>query len=142
MPVNWSAYEVIAEFFSEHVQGIDGVRVYGHMDYGKKDSSLGWRFTDAWLSMAGAGDKGIPNGVPVDEWGIHVENCRPVRSSVTHGGAPNGPAAVFALQKYMDWLKRFAPPEAGGMTFSEAGPVPAQGTSRSRSFGTRHLRRT
>ena len=27
------------------------------MDYGKKDPSLGWRFTDAWLSMAGAADK-------------------------------------------------------------------------------------
>ncbi len=36
------------------------------MDYGKKDPSLGWRFTDAWLSMAGVGDKGIPNGKPVD----------------------------------------------------------------------------
>ncbi|MFV2090926.1 MAG: extracellular solute-binding protein, partial [Pseudomonadales bacterium] len=50
VPVNWSAYEDIAEFFSVHVQTIDGVRVYGHMDYGKKDPSLGWRFTDAWLS--------------------------------------------------------------------------------------------
>ena len=73
MPVNWSAYEDIAEFFSVHVQTIDGERVYGHMDYGKKDPSLGWRFTDAWLSMAGAGDAGIPNGLPVDEWGIRVE---------------------------------------------------------------------
>ena len=27
----------------------------------------------------------------------------------------------------MDWLKAYAPPEASGMTFSEAGPVPAQG---------------
>ncbi|HEX7035875.1 MAG TPA: ABC transporter substrate-binding protein [Pseudomonadales bacterium] len=127
VPVNWSAYEDIAEFFTEHVRTIDGVRVYGHMDYGKKDPSLGWRFTDAWLSMAGAGDKGIPNGVPVDEWGIRMEGCRPVGSSVTRGGATNGPAAVYALAKYIDWLKRFAPPEAAGMTFSEAGPVPAQG---------------
>jgi len=126
VPVNWSAYEDIAEFFTEHVKEIDGERVYGHMDYGKKDPSLGWRFTDAWLSMAGAGDKGIPNGLPVDEWGIRVEDCRPVGSSVTRGGAANGPAAVYALRKYMDWLKRFAPPEAAGMTFSEAGPVPAQ----------------
>jgi hypothetical protein len=31
------------------------------MDYGKKDPSHGWRFTDAWLSMAGNGDKGLPN---------------------------------------------------------------------------------
>ena len=127
VPVNWSAYEDIAEFFSKHVGEIDGERVYGHMDYGKKDPSLGWRFTDAWLSMAGAGDVGIPNGLPVDEWGIRVEGCRPVGSSVSRGGAANGPAAVYALQKYMDWLKQYAPPEAGGMTFSEAGPVPAQG---------------
>ncbi len=32
VPVNWSAYEDIAEFFTEHVKEIDGVRIYGHMD--------------------------------------------------------------------------------------------------------------
>ncbi|PAU57704.1 ABC transporter substrate-binding protein [Pseudomonas sp. PIC25] len=127
VPVNWSAYEDIAEFFSKHVKEIDGQRVYGHMDYGKKDPSLGWRFTDAWFSMAGAGDKGLPNGLPVDEWGIRVEGCRPVGSSVERGGDTNGPAAVFATTKYVDWLRQYAPPEAQGMTFSEAGPVPAQG---------------
>ncbi|MGV6847325.1 MAG: extracellular solute-binding protein, partial [Marinibacterium sp.] len=36
VPVNWSAYEDIAQFFSEDVKEIDGVRVYGHMDYGKR----------------------------------------------------------------------------------------------------------
>src|SRR5689334_23124495 len=82
VPQNWSAYEDIAEFFTNDVKEIDGVRIYGHMDYGKKDPSLGWRFTDAWLSMAGNGDKGIPNGLPVDEWGIRMEGCRPVGSSV------------------------------------------------------------
>ena len=57
------------------------------MDYGKKDPSLGWRFTDAWMSMAGKGDKGEPNGLPVDEWGIRVdENSRPVGSCVARGG--------------------------------------------------------
>ena len=127
VPVNWSAYEDIAEFFSVHVKEIDGERVYGHMDYGKKDPSLGWRFTDAWFSMAGAGDKGLPNGLPVDEWGIRVEECHPVGSSVSRGGATNGPAAVYATEKYVDWLREYAPPEAQGMTFSEAGPVPAQG---------------
>ncbi|MFB9884820.1 ABC transporter substrate-binding protein [Balneatrix alpica] len=127
VPKNWSAYEDIAEFFSVHVKEIDGQRVYGHMDYGKKDPSLGWRFTDAWFSMAGAGDKGIPNGLPVDEWGIRVDGCRPVGSSVARGGATNGPAAVYATTKYVDWLRQYAPPEAQGMTFSEAGPVPAQG---------------
>lgn len=127
VPVNWSAYEDIANFFSNDVKEIDGVKVYGHMDYGKRDPSLGWRFTDAWLSMAGEGDKGLPNGLPVDEWGIRMEGCRPVGSSVERGGGTNSPAAVYALEKYIDWLKKYAPPEAGGMTFSEAGPVPAQG---------------
>src|SRR5271154_5271157 len=57
VPVNWSAYEDIADYFTNVVKEIDGQKVYGHMDYGKKDPSLGWRFTDAWLSMAGNGDK-------------------------------------------------------------------------------------
>ncbi len=127
VPVNWSAYEDIAAFFSNDVKNIDGERVYGHMDYGKKDPSLGWRFTDAWFSMAGAGDKGIPNGLPVDEWGIRVDGNRPVGSSVSRGGATNGPAAVYATTKYVDWLRAYAPPEAQGMTFGEAGPVPGQG---------------
>ncbi|MEB0077526.1 MULTISPECIES: ABC transporter substrate-binding protein [unclassified Pseudomonas] len=127
VPVNWSAYEDIAEFFSNDVKEIDGKKVYGHMDYGKKDPSLGWRFTDAWFSMAGGGDKGLPNGKPVDEWGIRVEGCHPAGSSITRGGDTNGPAAVYATQKYIDWLKAYAPPAAAGMTFSEAGPVPAQG---------------
>ncbi|WP_018125620.1 ABC transporter substrate-binding protein [Desulfovibrio oxyclinae] len=127
VPVNWSAYEDIADFFTNEVKEIDGVRVYGHMDYGKKSPDLGWRFTDAWLSMAGAGDKGLPNGKPVDEWGIRVEDCRPAGASVARGGATNGPAAVYALTKYMEWLQKYAPPEALGMTFYESGPVPAQG---------------
>ncbi|MDX5595527.1 ABC transporter substrate-binding protein [Pseudovibrio sp. SPO723] len=127
VPVNWSAYEDIAEFFTNDVKEINGEKVYGHMDYGKKDPSLGWRFTDAWLSMAGAGDKGIPNGLPVDEWGIRVDGCAPVGSTVERGGATDGPAAVYSITKYIDWLKQYAPAEAAGMVFSEAGPVPAQG---------------
>ncbi|WP_432767381.1 ABC transporter substrate-binding protein [Roseateles cavernae] len=129
VPLNWSAYEDIAAFFSEDVKTIDGKPIYGHMDYGKKDPSLGWRFTDAWLSMAGTADKGIPNGMPVDEWGIRVaaDKCTPVGASVSRGGATNSPAAVYALTKYVDWMKKYAPKEATGMTFGEAGPVPAQG---------------
>ena len=128
VPVNWSAYHDIADFFTNDVKEINGERVYGHMDYGKKDPSLGWRFTDAWLSMAGAGDLGEPNGLPVDEWGIRVdENSRPVGSCVARGGATNGPAAVYSVNKYVEWLKNYAPPNAAGMVFSEAGPVPAQG---------------
>ncbi|MFZ6649212.1 ABC transporter substrate-binding protein [Undibacterium sp. TJN25] len=129
VPQNWSAYEDIAEFFTNDVKELDGKKIYGHMDYGKKDPSLGWRFTDAWLSMAGAADKGIPNGLPVDEWGIRVaaDKCTPVGASMSRGGATNSPAAVYALTKYIEWLKKYAPPTATGMTFGEAGPVPGQG---------------
>ncbi|QAA92908.1 ABC transporter substrate-binding protein [Pollutimonas thiosulfatoxidans] len=129
VPVNWTAYEDIANFFTNDVKTLDGKPIYGHMDYGKKDPSLGWRFTDAWLSMAGTADKGTPNGMPVDEWGIRVadDKCTPVGASVSRGGATNSPAAVYALTKYIDWMKQYAPREAQGMTFSESGPVPAQG---------------
>ncbi len=127
VPVNWSAYEDIADYFTNTVKQIDGERVYGHMDYGKKDPSLGWRFTDAWLSMAGAGDRGLPNGKPDDEWGIRMTDSRPRGSAITRGGDANGPAAVYACRKYVEWLKKYAPPEAAGMDFLESGPVPGQG---------------
>ena len=130
VPVNWSAYEDIAEFFTgrdlSHM-GVDG-DIFGNMDYGKKDPSLGWRYTDAWMSMAGMGDVGEPNGLPVDEWGVRVnENSQPVGSCVSRGGATNAPAAVYAVTKAIEWLQNYSPPAAAGMTFSEAGPIPAQG---------------
>ena len=137
VPLNWSAYEDIADFFTNDVKQIDGKPIYGHMDYGKKDPSLGWRFTDAWLSMAGAADKGYPNGRPVDEWGIrvdHADKCTPVGASVSRGGATNSPPSVYALRKYVEWLKKYAPKEAMGMTFGEAGPVPAQGQIAQQAF--------
>ncbi|MEX3317115.1 extracellular solute-binding protein [Sulfitobacter sp. PS-8MA] len=133
VPVNWSAYEDIAEFFTGRT--IDGVEVYGNMDYGKKDPSLGWRYTDAWMSMAGMGDVGEPNGLPVDEWGIRVnENSQPVGSCVARGGATNDAAAVYAVTKAIEWLENYSPPAAAGMTFSEAGPVPAQGAIAQQMF--------
>lgn len=126
VPLNWSAYEDIAEFFTG--REIDGQTVYGHMDYGRRDPSLGWRFHDSWLSMAGMGSQGLPFGNPVDDWGIRVnEDGNPVGASVSRGGATNSPASEFALRKMVDWLRDYAPPEAQGMTFGEAGPVPAQG---------------
>ncbi|MGI9413471.1 MAG: ABC transporter substrate-binding protein [Hyphomicrobiales bacterium] len=129
VPVNWSAYEDIAEFFSVHVKEIDGVRVYGHMDYGKRAPDLGWRMTDAWLSMAGAGSKGLPNGRPVDEWGIRMEEgtCNPVGASVERGGAANGPAAVYAIRKWDEWLRKFAPPGAASYDFYQSLPALSQG---------------
>jgi glycerol transport system substrate-binding protein len=129
VPVNWSAYEDIAEFFTDDVKEIDGVKVYGHMDYGKRAPDLGWRMTDAWLSMAGAGSKGLPNGVPVDEWGIRMEEgtCNPVGASVERGGAANGPAAVYAIRKWDEWLRKYAPPGAASYDFYQSLPALSQG---------------
>ncbi|PIE72423.1 MAG: ABC transporter substrate-binding protein [Deltaproteobacteria bacterium] len=129
VPVNWSAYEDIAEFFTRHVKEIDGVQVYGHMDYGKRAPDLGWRMTDAWLSMAGAGSKGYPNGVPVDEWGIRMEkgSCNPVGASVSRGGATNAPAAVYAIRKWDEWLRHYAPPGAASYDFYQSLPALSQG---------------
>jgi glycerol transport system substrate-binding protein len=138
VPVNWSAYEDIAEFFTGRdmsYMGGPSDGVFGSMDYGKKDPSLGWRYTDAWMSMAGMGDEGEPNGLPVDEWGIRVnENSQPVGSCVARGGATNGPAAVYAVTKAIEWLAKYTPPAAAGMTFSESGPVPAQGSIAQQMF--------
>jgi glycerol transport system substrate-binding protein len=125
VPLNWAAYEDIAKFFTG--REIDGQRVYGHLDYGKKSPSLGWRFTDAWLSIAGVGDVGLPNGSPVDEWGIRAEHRIPSAASVERGGEVNGPAAVYALTKYIEWLEKYAPPEAKAWQWVDAGPQAARG---------------
>lgn len=129
VPVNWSAYEDIAEFFSVHVKEIDGTTIYGHMDYGKRAPDLGWRMTDAWLSMAGAGSIGEPNGIPIDEWGIRMEagSCNPAGASVSRGGAANGPAAVYAIRKWDEWLRNYAPPGAASYDFYQSLPALSQG---------------
>ena len=129
VPVNWSAYEDIADFFSNDVKEIDGKAIYGHMDYGKRAPDLGWRMTDAWLSMAGEGSKGLPNGIPIDEWGIRMEpgTCNPVGASVSRGGGANGPAAVYAIRKWDEWLRQYAPPDAASYDFYQSLPALSQG---------------
>src|ERR671925_598105 len=129
VPVNWSAYEDIAEFFTNDVKEIDGVKVYGHMDYGKRAPDLGWRMTDAWLSMAGEGSPGLPNGRPIDEWGIRMEegSCNPAGASVSRGGETNGPASVYAIAKWDEWLRKYAPPGAADYDFYQSLPALSQG---------------
>ena len=69
----------------------------------------------------------IPNGKPVDEWGVRMDGGRPVGFSVERGGDTNGPAAAHSVAKYAD-------PQAVGMTVSESGPVPAQGNVAQKIF--------
>jgi glycerol transport system substrate-binding protein len=129
VPVNWSAYEDIAEFFTKDVKEIDGVQVYGHMDYGKRAPDLGWRMTDAWLSMAGSTSPGLPNGRPIDEWGIRMEegSCNPSGASVSRGGGTNAPASVYAIAKWDEWLRNYAPPGAADLDFYQSLPALSQG---------------
>ncbi|WP_436643756.1 ABC transporter substrate-binding protein [Microbaculum sp. FT89] len=129
VPVNWSAYEDIAEFFTNDIKEIDGVRVYGHMDYGKRAPDLGWRMTDAWLSMAGSTSPGLPNGRPIDEWGIRMEEgtCNPSGASVSRGGGTNAPGSVYAIRKWDEWLRKYAPPGAADYDFYQSLPALAQG---------------
>ena len=128
VPTNWSAYEDIADFFSNDVK-----------EWTARRSMATWttaRKTRPWAGASPtrgcrwpAPPTSLPNGMPVDEWGIRVadDKCTPVGASVARGGATNSPAAVYALTKYVDWMKKYAPQQAMGMTFSESGPVPAQG---------------
>jgi glycerol transport system substrate-binding protein len=102
VPVNWSAYEDIAEFFTgrdlSHM-GHEG-EVYGNMDYGKKRSIARLALhrcvdVDGWHGRRWRAER-----LPVDEWGIRVnENSQPVGSCVARGGATNGPAAAVMPSK-------------------------------------------
>jgi glycerol transport system substrate-binding protein len=85
--------------------------------------------TDAWLSMAGASSKGLPNGRPIDEWGIRMEegSCNPKGASVSRGGETNGPASVYAIAKWDEWLRKYAPPGAADYDFYQSLPALAQG---------------
>ncbi len=129
VPLNWSAYEDIAKFFTgRKMKNPDGseVEAYGHLDYALPSPSLQWRFTDSWLGMAGVGSKGIPYGLPIDDWGIRVENKIPVGSMAERGGELNGPAGIYALTKFIEWLK-FAPPEASKWDWVNHGPQASKG---------------
>jgi glycerol transport system substrate-binding protein len=126
VPVNWSAYFDIAEFFSD-LKTLDGHTVYGSMDFGKTENLLGPRFTDSWLSVAGACDLGLPNGLPVDEWGIRVdEKGVPLGSKTSRGGAADSPAAIYAMEAYLKSFQ-FSPPYAKEGGLIESMSVPSRG---------------
>ena len=50
-------------------------------------------------------------------------SCNPVGADVTRGGAANGPAAVYAIRKWDEWLRNYAPPGAAAMDFYQSLPV-------------------
>jgi glycerol transport system substrate-binding protein len=130
VPVNWSAYEDIAEFFTNDVKEIDGKKVYGHMDYGKKDPVARLAFHRC-LAVDGRQRR---QGHPERQAGRRVGHphgwLRPVGSASSAAATPTARLRSTRSTKYLEWLKKYAPPNAAGMTFGESGPVPAQGDDR------------
>jgi glycerol transport system substrate-binding protein len=46
---------------------------------------------------------------------------------VTRGGATNGPAAVYAIRKWDEWLRKYAPPGSCRHDFYQSCPALAKG---------------
>ena len=53
--------------------------------------------------------------------------CNPVGADVSRGGAANGPAAVYAIRKWDEWLRKYAPPGAASMDFYQSLPALSSG---------------
>ena len=64
-------------------------------------------------------------------------SCNPAGASVTRGGGANGPAAVYAIRKWDEWLRKYAPPGAATTTSTSRCRRSRRATSPSRSSGTR-----
>ncbi len=130
VPVNWSAYEDIAEFFTEQVKEIDGV------------GRLTAITTTARRLRTSAGGSPMP-GSP---WPVPATKACPTASRWTNGASASKaavrwvPASAAAapptarrpsmrLRKYMEWLRKYAPPGALGHGLL---PVPAVSGQRQR----------
>ncbi len=114
VPVNWSAYEDIAEFFTG--REIDGKKVYRPHGL-RQEGPVARLALHRRLAVDGRQRRqGHPERqLPVDEWGIKVdENSRPVGSCVARGGDTNGPASVYAIEKYLEWLTKLRPAGSSG----------------------------
>ncbi len=54
-------------------------------------------------------------------------SCNPQGASVSRGGETNGPASVYAIAKWDEWLRKYAPPGAADYDFYQSLPALAQG---------------
>ena len=111
VPVNWSAYEDIAEFFSVHVQG-DRRRAASMATWTTASAhrTSDGEMTDAWLSMAGAGERWTsPTEFPSTNGAFAWKRarCNPAGASGQPAAAPQtAPAAVYAIRKWDEWLRQ------------------------------------
>ena len=128
VPVNWSAYEDIAEFFTEHVEArstAKDLRPHGL----RQEGPVARLALHRRLAVDGRGRRQGPAerqaGRRVGHPGRRLPpgglQRRPRRRH-QRAGQRLRPAQVHRVAE-----DKYAPPQASGMTFSEAGPVPAQG---------------
>ena len=54
-------------------------------------------------------------------------SCNPAGASVSRGGETNGPASVYAIAKWDEWLRKYAPPGRRRLDFYQSLPALAQG---------------
>jgi len=121
---NFQEYWDIAEFFTRPEEDL-----YGHMHFGKRELLTSIVMTDSFLGIVGIADPGVPEGVPVNDWGIRVDpkkNYDPVGCIVERGGATDSPAAEYGMKFYAA-LFDFAPEVAREMSVYEALVYPATG---------------
>ena len=58
---------------------------------------------------------------------MEAGSCNPVGSKTSRGGEANGPAAVYAIAKWDEWLREYAPPGAASYDFYQSLPALSQG---------------
>jgi len=71
---------------------------------GKKDPSLGWRFTDAccrWQQRR----QGYPNGFRSNEWGIPYGRLSSGRLPPVERGGDTTAGGVYSITQYLEWMK-------------------------------------
>ena len=57
-------------------------------------------------------------------------SCNPVGASVSRGGGTNSPASVYAIAKWDEWLRKYAPPGAADLDFYQSLPALSPGQRR------------
>ena len=138
VPVNWSAYEDIAEFFTNDVKEVDGVPIYGHMDYGKRAPDLGWRMTDAWPAKATRANRtAAPSMNGASAW-RKAPAILPVQASAGVA-APTAPRRSMRLPSGTNGCAIMPRRVRRPMTFTSRCQPCRRATSPSRYSGTRPL---
>jgi len=126
-----SAYEDMP-ISSQRRQEVDGKRSSPHGLRQEAPDSLGFTATGSgWPVRATWRAQRLPGG----RVGIRMEGCRPVAQREP-AGRRQRPAAQYALRKYLEWLRKYAPPGRWAWTSTNRLPSLAKGNVASRSSGT------